>query len=1094
MHPTFVKLNSRAKSVLLGTTILAGSIAVLAPAPAQDLEVITVTGIRASLQSAQAIKQNSDQVVDSITAVDIGALPDNSVAEALQRVPGIQITRTDQPNDPLRWAGYGNGVFIRGLSWVKSLTNGEEVFGAENGRTISFADVSADLMAGVDVYKNPSAKLIEGGVVGVVDLKTRMPFDFENRKIALSGSLDYGMISDHPGESVNALIADRIDTKIGEFGLLLSASYQNLISANNIATTDPWTDQWKAGNYPNATYSTPGHLYPRGFTTAFGMIGYRHMDWKQPRTSFDASLQWRPNEALEISLIGLYTKAEPQSGEHNVAWVVPVVNGTVSVASSNGGGGDPLGTISTLPSPDQTSANASTATYGYDSAGYLNKGTIYNAQSNSTYANYFDTRWDVRHHTNKNLELKIKYTPNNNLEINVDASYIDSRAVMSSMTVYNMIKNSAFSQGANYSGHASFYPNAPAVGFSFDLTDGSPDFSYDAAGKSVLANQSSYLWAANMDHYENNYALAYVARTDATYTFGGDGLLSWVKSVDVGFRAALKSSATRNSGWNWGRSGFETWSLSNCGRRADYGGNFVDPLVCASTAGDFSTWNAGNTHLYDFPTFFGKTVPSVWEPKLSWMQDPYKVWHDVQPMQNALSALQFGYDSTGANPTDNVGNGQWIPAIVRSGTCTGVAYLCENVYKDGTENIQREDTIAGYAVINFANDKFLTGLAVPVDGNIGVRIVNTMYDSGPGSLLLPNVTNCSTAPTGSDRAAACTFVGAQNGTSTAYAGVKTNKVNFLPSFNFRAHLSDTLQMRLGYSQGLVRPDLERMRNYTTLGYAFGTLLSTDSFAVNNPLSGSGSNPYLKPTYSHNYDASLEWFFSPSGSVALGLFYKNISNYIMSGVAPMTFTRNGITETFTVGSYVNGNKGSVKGFEFSYQQFYDFLPGPLSGLGTQFNYTKIYNQGGANPVAAIYNPINGVNVYQQINGTDYVPGALGFAKDATLPMEGMSNDSFNLALMFEKYDISARLAYNWRSKNLVNSYPANLFQPVFQKSYGQLDGSFLYTIFEHYKVGIQASNLLKQTAVLTVGQTVASQHDYQWVEGERKFSLVLRASW
>jgi TonB-dependent receptor len=882
------KLNSRARTVLLGTTILAGAVAVLAPAIAQEqMETVTVTGIRASLQNAQTIKQNADQVVDSITAVDIGALPDNSVAEALQRVPGIQITRTDQPNDPLRWAGYGNGVFIRGLSWVKSLTNGEEVFGAENGRTISFADVSADLMAGVDVYKNPSAKLIEGGVGGVVDLKTRKPFDFDGRKIALSGSLDYGMIADHPGESINALVSDRFGTRVGEIGVLISASYQNLVSANNIATTDPYTDQWKSGGWPNPTYSTPGYQYPRGFTTSFGMIGYRHMDWKQPRVSLDTTLQWRPTDTLEVTLIGLFTKAEPQSGEHNVAWVVPVTNGTVSVASANGGGGDAIGTISNLTSGDQASATASMASYGYDANGYLNKGTIYNAQSNSTYANYFDTRWDVRHHTNKTLELKIKYNPTNNLEVNVDASYIDSRATMSSMTVYNMIKNSAFSQSSNYSGHASFYPNAPAVGFSFDLTDGSPSFSYDASGKSVLADQSSYLWAANMDHYENNYALAYVARTDATYTFDGQGLFGWVKSVDAGFRAALKSSATRNSGWNWGRSGMETWSMGNCGRRSDYGGNFVDPSVCAATVGDFSTWNSDNTHLYNFPTFFGQSVPSVWEPKLSWMQDPYKVWHDVQPMQNALSALKYGYDSTGANPTDNVGTGQWIPAIVRSGTCTGVAYLCENVYKKGTENIQREDTIAGYAVVNFASDTFLPGLEAPVDGNIGVRIVNTMYDSGPGALTLPNVTNCtgSGAPlAGSDRANACTFVGTDNNSTTTYAGITTNKIHALPSANFRAHLSDTLQFRLGYSQGLVRPDLERMRNYTSLGYAWAggtTPHSNDSFASSNALTGNGSNPYLKPTYSQNYDLSLEWFFAPTGNVALGLFYKNISNYIIS---------------------------------------------------------------------------------------------------------------------------------------------------------------------------------------------------------------------
>ena len=76
----------------------------------------------------------------------------------------------------------------------------------------------------------------------------------------------------------------------------------------------------------------------------------------------------------------------------------------------------------------------------------------------------------------------------------------------------------------------------------------------------------------------------------------------------------------------------------------------------------------------------------------------------------------------------------------------------------------------------------------------------------------------------------------------------------------------------------------------------------------------------------------------------------------------------------------------------------------------------------------------------------------------------------------------------------NTYAACLFQPVFERDYGQLDGSLLYTVFDHYKIGVQASNLLAQTAILQIGQTVAGAQNYQWVQGERKFSLVMRATW
>ncbi|HEY0282538.1 MAG TPA: TonB-dependent receptor plug domain-containing protein, partial [Rhizomicrobium sp.] len=750
MNPTADKLSGSVKALLLGTTMLAGvgtALLAVTPAIAQEeaVETVVVTGIRASLQSAQTIKQNSDQIVDSITAVDIGALPDSSVAEALQRVPGIQISRTDQPNDPLRWAGYGNGVFIRGLSWVKSLTNGEEIFGAENGRTISFADISPDLMSGVDVYKNPSAKMIEGGVGGTVDLKTRLPLDFDGRKVAASGTFDYGTLSDQAGLSGNVLISDRISTKVGEIGALFSASYQNLVSGNNIGTTDPWTNLQRTGPWTNGTDNYPpfrtDEYYPRGLTKAFGMVGYRHMDWKQPRVSFDATLQWRPNDALEITLVGLYTRAEPQSVEHNVAWVVPVVNTQycgLHMDQSEALEGDgsctyPIGSLSTLQAADMASANASMASYTYDANGYLNSGTIFNAQSDSTYVNYFDTRYDVRHHTNKNLELTVKWQPNNNLSVALDTSYIDSRATMSSLTMYYGTKSDRYMQSSNYSGAAEFYPNAPHIDVGFDFTNASPNFTYNDAGIAALADQSSYLWAAFMDHYENNYAHAYTSRADATYTFEGNGLFGWIRSAEAGIRGAFKQSATRNTGWNWGRVGFATWNTLNCGRRSDYGGNFRDPLECAAEVGDFSTWMADRSEFYDFPTYFGQKLPGIWAPTVNWMKHPYQVWSDLQPMLTGLEQLQWPYNSDGtlADDATNAAAGTWIPATLRDGACTGVPYLCENVYISGTNNIQREDTLAAYFMLNFAHRTFL-GLDVPVDGNIGVRVVNTQYNSGPG--------------------------------------------------------------------------------------------------------------------------------------------------------------------------------------------------------------------------------------------------------------------------------------------------------------------------------------------------------------------------
>ena len=232
------------QKVLLGSVSALAIGALIGPALAQDtsagVETVVVTGIRASLESAQAIKQNSDQIVDLISEVDIGALPDRNVAEALQRVPGVTLQRNQSPNDLTRMGTIGNSVYVRGLAWVKTLVDGRDEFTAVDGRSLSFADVSADLLSGVDVYKSPDAKMIEGGVGGTIDLRTRKPFDQDGLKIALSGDYTYGNEADKALPSVNGLISDRWNTSIGEIGALLSVDWQDQVTRTEGINVDQY--------------------------------------------------------------------------------------------------------------------------------------------------------------------------------------------------------------------------------------------------------------------------------------------------------------------------------------------------------------------------------------------------------------------------------------------------------------------------------------------------------------------------------------------------------------------------------------------------------------------------------------------------------------------------------------------------------------------------------------------------------------------------------------------------------------------------------------------------------------------------------------
>jgi TonB-dependent receptor len=145
---------------------------------AEDDSVIVVSGIRQSLANAQELKRDADTVVDAITAEDIGALPDRSVTEALQRVPGVAINRFAGSNDPDHFSVEGSGVVVRGLNFVRSEFNGRSAFAAGvGGQALNFADVPSELLGSVVISKNSTADMIEGGLAGTVNLNTRKPFD-----------------------------------------------------------------------------------------------------------------------------------------------------------------------------------------------------------------------------------------------------------------------------------------------------------------------------------------------------------------------------------------------------------------------------------------------------------------------------------------------------------------------------------------------------------------------------------------------------------------------------------------------------------------------------------------------------------------------------------------------------------------------------------------------------------------------------------------------------------------------------------------------------------------------------------------------------
>jgi TonB-dependent receptor len=307
--------------------------------------------------------------------------------------------------------------------------------------------------------------------------------------------------------------------------------------------------------------------------------------------------------------------------------------------------------------------------------------------------------------------------------------------------------------------------------------------------------------------------------------------------------------------------------------------------------------------------------------------------------------------------------------------------------------------------------------------------------------------------------------------------------NWLPSFNLSIGWTSDLVTRFAYSKSIYRPTLNQLQ----AGQSISGLLPYGTNGSTVPTVGngySGTNPYLKPITAHNFDLTQEWYFGNAGSLSGMLFYKQLNNTIqtITSVVDTTVTNNGVSypEQYTTGLANLNKKGSVSGVELAYQQKYVFLPGWLSGFGTQMNYTYI-------------RPNN-----LSYGSTSFCPSGYAPATQCVdqlkLPPLELSRNTYNFTLYYEKGPLSARLAYNWRSKYLVTGYEADYpFLPVMADSQGRLDASVIYALTDHVKLSLQAANILNSTfktreIVNTAGLSVPKG----FFRDDTRFNLSLRA--
>ncbi|MBM0106975.1 TonB-dependent receptor [Steroidobacter sp. S1-65] len=254
------------------------------------LEQITVVGIRKSIADAIEVKRDATRIMDTISAEDIGKLPDQNVAETLSRIPGVQVTRVE---------GEGKSITVRGLGLNKLLLNGKSFIGSARNGDPNLADVSPELLAGVDVIKAPSADLVEGWLGAVINLRTKRPLDLDDSVVSGRLQSSYADRAEEWGQKASAFVAHTFADR--KFGVLLSGSYSDSSGASDLYQSGGWTQVNNVdvtGDGVNDTFFRPLRLMSWSNT------------YEDERYSVNASAQWRPIDDLTFTLEGVKSRRE----------------------------------------------------------------------------------------------------------------------------------------------------------------------------------------------------------------------------------------------------------------------------------------------------------------------------------------------------------------------------------------------------------------------------------------------------------------------------------------------------------------------------------------------------------------------------------------------------------------------------------------------------------------------------------------------------------------------------------------------------------------------------------------------------------------
>ncbi|MEH3104985.1 MAG: TonB-dependent receptor [Sphingomonas phyllosphaerae] len=283
-----------------------------------DPNTIQVVGVRNSLSAARHEKRNAAQIVDVVKAEDVGKLPNNTVADVVSLIPGIQVTRDEGGIAPPS----GNGIQLRGLGDIQTSVNGVPITNSLD-RTGAFQQLPADLVKSVEVYKTRTADQPEGSGAGTINVTLRRPTDF---RLGFSGTVigqaRYVQQAGKVNQNYTGILNYNADTSIGKVGVLLNVTY----NANPFLESRALND--------SATTLSPRQVVGSQLTP-FPLIGpyqaaFTYVTGHRDTIAYSGAVQWKPEDNVSLVLEGSYTHVDWQ--RNTAQLYVPVLSSANNTA------------------------------------------------------------------------------------------------------------------------------------------------------------------------------------------------------------------------------------------------------------------------------------------------------------------------------------------------------------------------------------------------------------------------------------------------------------------------------------------------------------------------------------------------------------------------------------------------------------------------------------------------------------------------------------------------------------------------------------------------------------------------------------------